>query len=241
MSNGYHPTPVSSNFSAGGFWRFTSDLASKDSAYTQLALAAHTDTTYFTDPAGLQTFHLLSHTGGEGGTSLLVDGFRAAEILRQESPESFEALCQIKIRGHSSGNEGIAIMPDGAFSVITTEEAKSGQPARIIQIRWNNDDRAAMAGLSLEDVERFYRAARKWVEILQRPESEYWVQLRPGRTLSKSCSSKHHASTMQALPTNQLMHLVSAFDNWRILHGRSAFTGQREMCGAYSTCQQMLL
>ena len=56
--------------SAGGFWRFTSDLTSKNSAYTQLALAAHTDTTYFTDPAGLQTFHLLSHTNGEGGASL---------------------------------------------------------------------------------------------------------------------------------------------------------------------------
>lgn len=172
-------------FSVGGFWRFTSDLASKDSAYTQLALAAHTDTTYFTDPAGLQTFHLLSHTDGEGGASLLVDGFRAAEILRDESPDDFDALCQIKIRGHSSGNEGIAIMPERAFPVILTEEAKAGNPAKIIQIRWNNDDRASMAGLPVKEVDRFYHAARKWVEILRRPESEYWVQLRPGRTLSK--------------------------------------------------------
>ncbi|KAL8719413.1 MAG: hypothetical protein Q9225_003578 [Loekoesia sp. 1 TL-2023] len=169
----------------GGFWRFTSDLASKDSAYTQLALAAHTDTTYFTDPAGLQTFHLLSHTNGEGGASLLVDGFRAAEILRQESPKDFEALCEIKIRGHSSGNEGIAIMPERSFPTITTEETKPGQPAKIIQIRWNNDDRAAMVSLGLRDVERFYRAARKWTEILRRLESEYWVQLKPGRILSK--------------------------------------------------------
>ncbi|KAL8920857.1 MAG: hypothetical protein Q9208_006029 [Pyrenodesmia sp. 3 TL-2023] len=192
----------------GGFWRFTSDLASKDTAYTQLALAAHTDTTYFTDPAGLQTFHLLSHTNGEGGASLLVDGFKAAEILRHESPEDFGALCQIKIRGHSSGNEGIAIMPERAFPVITTDEAKLGKPARIIQIRWNNDDRASMAGLPMEKISRFYRAARKWVEILRRPGLEYWVQLRPGRTLT--------------------------FDNWRVMHGRSAFTGQREMCGAYS-------
>jgi trimethyllysine dioxygenase len=24
------------------------------------------------------------------------------------------------------------------------------------------------------------------------------------------------------------------FDNWRVLHGRSAFTGNRRMCGGYS-------
>lgn len=117
---------------------------------------------------------------------MLVDGFRAAEILRAESPEDFEALCQIKIRGHCSGNEGIAIVPERAFPVITTEEVKPGKPARVIQIRWNNDDRASMAGLPLEDVERFYRAARKWVGILRRPDSEYWVQLTPGRALSES-------------------------------------------------------
>ena len=28
--------------------------------------------------------------------------------------------------------------------------------------------------------------------------------------------------------------MALAFDNWRVLHGRSAFTGDREMCGAYS-------
>lgn len=122
---------------------------------------------------------------GEGGASLLVDGFRAAGILHHESSEGFEALCEIKIRGHSSGNEGIAIMPEHSFPTITTEETKPGQPAKIIQIRWNNDDRAAMVGLPLKDVERFYRAARKWTEILRRPESEYWVQLKPGRILSK--------------------------------------------------------
>lgn len=28
---------------------------------------------------------------------------------------------------------------------------------------------------------------------------------------------------------------ISVFDNWRMLHGRSAFTGKRRMCGGYST------
>ena len=169
---------------AGGFWHFTSDLEKKDSAYTELALAAHTDTTYFTDPVGLQAFHLLSHTDGKGGASLLVDGFRAAEILRQESPQAFDALCRIKIRAHCSGDEGAHIMPARPFPIFTLEESRPGEAARVSQVRWNNDDRAVLEPTNLDEVTEFYAAARKWVEVIRRPDSEYWEQLRPGRPLS---------------------------------------------------------
>lgn len=53
----------------------------------------------------------------------------------------------------------------------------------------------------------WYAAARKWTEILQKPEFEIKVQLEPGRPL--------------------------IFDNWRMLHGRKAFTGKRRVCGGY--------
>ena len=178
------PSFSSTDSSIGGFWQFTADLSLKDAAYTSLALAAHTDNTYFTDPAGLQTFHLLSHTAGDGGTSLLVDGFRAAEILRVESPEAFEVLCSIKIRAHSSGNEGISIMPERGFPLLATEEGDNGTRGKVYQIRWNNDDRATLPVDDPKESARFYAAAKKWVEILRRPDNEYWVQLTPGRVLS---------------------------------------------------------
>lgn len=34
--------------------------------------------------------------------------------------------------------------------------------------------------------------------------------------------------------------LATVFDNWRVLHGRSAFTGKRRMCGGYSKITQVL-
>lgn len=40
----------------GGFWDFTSDLKHSDTAYTPLPLPAHTDTTYYSQSAGLQLF-----------------------------------------------------------------------------------------------------------------------------------------------------------------------------------------
>ena len=52
-----------------------------------------------------------------------------------------------------------------------------------------------------------YEALRLWHKTLTSADSEYRVQLAPGTVL--------------------------AFDNSRALHGRSAFTGKRHMCGAY--------
>ncbi|KAF4972062.1 hypothetical protein FSARC_1280 [Fusarium sarcochroum] len=191
----------------GGFYDFIPDLALADTAYTNLALPAHTDTTYFSEPAGLQAFHLLSHhappnakpsDNALGGQSLLVDGFNAADVLKKESYNAFDMLKSLRIPWHASGNKGIAIAPDRPYPVI---EAGYGV---INRIRWNNDDRGIVTPY---DANQWYRAARQWNEILRRPSSEYWFQLTPGR--------------------------VVIFDNWRVMHGRSAFEGVRRICGAY--------
>lgn len=202
-----------------------------------MALEAHTDTTYFTDPAGLQAFHLLSHQNGNGGASLLVDGFRAAEILRTESPKDFDTLCEIRIHSHASGNDGIHIMPDCAFPVITLQETNSSEPKllpRLRSVRWNNDDRAALPPMDPQKVTDFYRASKNWVEILRRDEMQYWDQLRPGRPISKFALPFF----FRGRPRGCRWPETKVFDNWRMLHGRSAFTGNRRMCGGYSTFWQ---
>ncbi|KAM7219949.1 Trimethyllysine dioxygenase [Rhypophila decipiens] len=194
----------------GGFYDFTPDLAMADTAYTNLALPAHTDTTYFSDPAGLQAFHLLSHTGPsessgsvEGGKSLLVDGFHAASILKREDPEAYEALASVRLPWHASGNEGITISPDKRYPVLEVDEDNG----ELMKVRWNNDDRGVVPfGEEFTPLE-WYGAARKWDEILRRKEVEVWIQLTPGSVL--------------------------VFDNWRVLHGRSAFQGVRRICGGY--------
>lgn len=171
----------------GGFYDFQPDLAKADTAYTNLALAAHTDTTYFTEPAGLQAFHMLSHTpppdkiGEEeaslGGKSLLVDGFYAAHRMRTEFPSAYEVLRTIRVPWHASGNQDVAISPDRAYPVL------DASPKRINRVRWNNDDRGAVP-LHVSNVDEWYDAARKWDSILRRRRNEYWFQLEPGQILS---------------------------------------------------------
>ncbi|KAF8907359.1 hypothetical protein CPB84DRAFT_1813601 [Gymnopilus junonius] len=189
----------------GKFWDFTSDLAKGDTAYTTLALGAHTDNTYFTDPCGLQLFHLLSHTEGTGGETLLVDGFYAASIMKELHPEAYDLLSRVPVPAHAAGepSELYTPYPQSGYPVLR-HDSTTGE---LIQVRWNNDDRSVMNHLTPELVEKWYDAIRLWNECLTSADSEYWVQLRPGTAV-----------------------LV---DNHRVLHGRSAFNGKRRMCGAY--------
>ncbi|KAI4732818.1 26S proteasome subunit P45 [Aureobasidium sp. EXF-12298] len=142
-----------------GFYDFTSNMASKDTAYTSLALEAHTDTTYFTEPAGLQMFHMLSHTGGSGGESLLVDGFAAARQLYGEDKEAYKVLSTVGIWAHASGNEDVSIQPYVCFPVLSHDPVLG----HLVQVRWNNADRAAIEAPS-DMIDKWYEAARNAVD-----------------------------------------------------------------------------
>jgi trimethyllysine dioxygenase len=194
----------------GGFYDFIPDLASADTAYTNLALAPHTDTTYFTEPAGLQAFHMLSHEpppgqdvdkDNLGGESVLVDGFSIAVEMKRHHHKHYRTLCGTSVPWHASGNLEHSITPNRRYPVI-----EAGRNIRLLpkRIRWNNDDRGAVP---LHEAEGWYAAAKVWNSYVQDPKYQYWFQLEPGSVL--------------------------IFDNWRLLHGRRAFEGRRRVCGAY--------
>ncbi|TFK49526.1 Trimethyllysine dioxygenase [Heliocybe sulcata] len=190
----------------GKLWDFTSDLAKGDTAYTTMALGAHTDNTYFTDPCGIQLFHLLSHTEGTGGATLLVDGFYVADILGDTRPELYSLLCRTPVRAHAAGEPGALYVPSpsSGYPILSHDYGTGG----IGQVRWNNDDRSVLMDIIIGDeMVDWYDAIRVWHKLLTSPDSEYWVQLSPGT--------------------------VVAVNNHRVLHGRSAFDGKRRMCGAY--------
>ncbi|KAF8506150.1 mitochondrial protein [Hysterangium stoloniferum] len=196
----------------GGFWEYTADLKLGDTAYSNIALKAHTDTTYFTDPCGLQLFHLLSHKQGTGGQTLLVDGFYVASLLSTLEPEVYSLLSSIPIPTHSAGAS--AESPT-SMTYLYHPKPQVGYPIlnhdtttnKLIQVRYNNNDRSVMRHLEPGMVEPWYKALHAWNKALTSPDSEYWVQLAPGTAV--------------------------VIDNQRVLHGRSAFTGERRMSGAY--------
>ncbi|CAG8574144.1 2994_t:CDS:2 [Ambispora leptoticha] len=187
----------------GGFYDFTPNLEHGDTAYTTLALKVHTDTTYFTDPIRLQMFHLLEFNG-KGGKSIFVDGFYVANLLKSQNPHAYKTLSTIRIPAHCAGDKNICIQPTPhSFPILNHNPITSA----LYQIRYNNDDRSTMSHLKPDQVEEFYDALRAWNKLLQDSANEFLIQLVPGRAV--------------------------LFDNWRVLHGRTAFVGHRRLTGAY--------
>ncbi|CAH1244427.1 TMLHE [Branchiostoma lanceolatum] len=184
----------------GRFWCFTSDLERQDTAYTAESLGAHTDNTYLNEPSGVQVFHKMEHVG-EGGDTLLVDGFHAAERLRRDDPEGFDILSSVSVPHHYLEP---AVHTTGVGPVL---EVEPGATKNLKLIRYNIHDRACLDTVPMEDVGRWYAALRNLTRYIRDPASEYWVKLKPGQILLTY--------------------------NWRVLHGRSAFTGRRRVAGCY--------
>jgi trimethyllysine dioxygenase len=166
----------------GGFWDFTSDMSHGDLAYSSEGLPAHTDTTYFTDPAGLQIFHCLKHEG-EGGQSLLVDGFYSASILASLHPTSYSLLSRLKLAAHASGTPGTILRPLMKQPVLRHDEK-----GELVQVRWNNEDRGIITGWTPDEVKGWYQAARQFESLSKDADAEYWLKLTPGTMVGESVS-----------------------------------------------------
>lgn len=95
---------------------------------------------------------------------------------------------------------------DGAHLMAVRPVFRHDHTGRLVQVSFNNYDRAPFL-LAEEDMVAFYDAIRVFEELANDPAMQWRHVLQPGEAL--------------------------LFDNWRVLHGRAAYTGLRRMCGGY--------
>ncbi|XP_067626199.1 trimethyllysine dioxygenase, mitochondrial [Eurosta solidaginis] len=79
--------------------------------------------------------------------------------------------------------------------------------SELVQVRLNIYDRAMFDTIPQTEMEDFYTSLREYLKIVQRLDNEWKFKLHPGT--------------------------VIFFDNWRVYHGRCAYTGERTMTGCY--------
>ena len=77
---------------------------------------------------------------GTGGASLLVDGFKVAEELRNVDPDAYTLLSTVNVHSHASGNEGISIQPYRGFPVFEHDPTTG----HLLRVRWNSSDRSIL-------------------------------------------------------------------------------------------------
>ncbi|MFJ1754345.1 TauD/TfdA family dioxygenase [Kitasatospora sp. NPDC088134] len=155
-------------------------------AFTDAAIAPHTDNPYRDPVPTLQLLHCL-HNEAVGGDSGLVDGFRAADLLRAEDPAAFALLARTPVPFRyrdrtadlSAERPMIGLDPRGA----------------IREVRFNNRSLGTLRGPGGTEPDVFYAAYRAFAAITLRPELQLEFRLGPGDCLVFDNTRLLHART----------------------------------------------
>ena len=95
---------------------------------------------------------------------------------------------------------------DGSHLMAARPVFRHDHNGTLVQVSYNNADRAPFL-LPPDEMVALYDALRAFDDLANSDELRWSHVLHPGEAM--------------------------LFDNWRVLHGRGAYTGQRTMCGAY--------
>ena len=186
----------------GKWFEVRAEVNPTNLAYTGLGLQAHTDNPYRDPVPTLQILYCLENSAS-GGDSMVVDGFRAAQRLHAEDPEGFDLLAQHCAQFEYAGSKGVRLSARRPM----IELAPDGQ---LIGIRFNNRSTAPITDVPYDRMQAYYRAYRRFGEIIEDPDMQVSFKLAPGESF--------------------------IVDNTRVLHARKGYSGSgsRWLQGCYA-------
>ncbi|MDH6113425.1 gamma-butyrobetaine dioxygenase [Kitasatospora sp. MAP12-15] len=142
-------------------------------AFTSVAITPHTDNPYRDPVPTLQLLHCLENAAA-GGDSGLVDGFRAADLLRTEAPEDFAVLTRTLVP-FAFRDRHTELRADRPLIEVDAT-------GRIREVRFNNRSIGTLR-LPTAELDAFYAAYRTFAAITLRPELQLEFRLGPGDCL----------------------------------------------------------
>ncbi|MFY9782305.1 MAG: TauD/TfdA family dioxygenase [Acidimicrobiales bacterium] len=157
-------------------------------AFSAHAISPHTDNPYRDPVPTMQLLHCLvnSVSGGESG---LVDGFTAANILRDEHPEYFDVLSRTPVTFAWSDDNNVL---SATRPIIELDERR-----HLRSLRLNSRSMQALR-LDFDDIVTYYDAYRTFFGIVNRPALAHTFRLDAGDCL--------------IFDNTRLLHSRTAFD-----------------------------
>ena len=181
----------------GGVFDIISEPNVWDLSQSDEALHVHTDDPYRYTPPGISVLHCVEAGSDGGGTSVLVDGFAVGEALREVDPDGFELLATVKVPFIRYRGTAVA-QGDQVHLRAEAPIFTLDNDGNLSGVRFHERSMGAL-DLMPELADRYYPALIKLCRLMYDPSFEFRRQLQPGEAI--------------------------VFDNVRVLHGRTAFTG----------------
>ena len=183
----------------GAIFEVRTEVNPNNLAYTNMGLGSHTDNPYRDPVPTVQLLHCLE-SSTEGGDSVLVDGFQAAQVLREESPKNFETLANTWINFRFSDEK------TDLHSRVPMIEVNDKN--EVIKVRYNNRSIDTIK-LPFEKIRDYYQAYRHWGEIIEREDLKVTFKLTPGDLMLFDNTRVMHART--AFSKDGKRHLQGAY------------------------------
>ena len=154
-------------------------------------------------------FHCVEYKG-EGGESLLLDGFSVAQHIRETQPEHFTLLSKVSVPFKVDYADGFYHARKTFFSV--------NHEGEMVKVNYNYCDRQPFDMQSIDEMQSvlgcdsnravttYYKAIHNLHDLLYGNKFVYEMKLLPGALL--------------------------VFNNHRLLHGRKGLIGHRKLCGS---------
>jgi gamma-butyrobetaine hydroxylase len=155
----------------GRLFDVVSTEAPKNLAFSAQGLGNHTDNPYRDPVPQIQVLHCLE-AASEGGESVVVDGFAAADRLHREDPEAFRILTATPVPFRYV-EPGVVDLSHEA-PLITLDLR-----GNVIAVLYNNRSIAPL-DLDPEEIPAFYAAYRRFGRLLHDPALTVGFRLRPG-------------------------------------------------------------
>lgn len=175
----------------------------------------------------LQVFHCFK-IAEQGGETVLVDGFKAARILKEKYPKSYECLKTTPVEWQYISNQHHYTCTKPIIN--TYSRSDEVEQIRLLKhnnrnltesilfyvsnCRYNIYDRSSRKCFSKYDQGTFYSSLKRFKDIVNEENMQWKLQLTPGTILF--------------------------INNWRVLHGRTAFKGTRVLAGCYMGMNALL-
>ena len=154
-------------------------------AYTAVALGVHSDNPYRHPSPGVQLLHCLE-AEAPGGDTLLVDGFAAAELLRQQDPTAFDLLRTVPMNFRYA---------DAQTDLRARQTLISTDSEGVLKAVHFNNRSADWLDAPSDVAEAWYLAYRQFAQLLLRDALQLVFRLAPGECVVMQNDRTLHGRT----------------------------------------------
>jgi len=177
-------------------------------AYTHHRIFFHTDSPFYEHMPGVAYLHCIEQHKGEGGETMLADGFKAAAILKERDPEKHRLLSTQGAYFKDIGDDYVKFN-----SIAHHPPLVHDSRGHLVKVNWNHFTRDSYFDVDIDQVEDFYSAMRSFDDILNAPENHIRLKMQPGDMVTtKNLRVLHGRSELKGGVSGR--HLHCGYVDW---------------------------